>query len=151
MGVTWGLAWFGAGMLILLTSLLLTGSTGADVPYPVGFGALGFVAGVVFSAILSLVEQRRTFGEMSIARFAGWGALGGGLFATLFTGAVTLLDDPGFFQNILVLVPVFGGAGAACAAGTLAVARRGDDDPRLPGSPPDPELLSTHFLHERDI
>jgi hypothetical protein len=151
MGVTWGLAWFGAGMLILLTSLLLTGSTGADVPYPVGFGALGFLAGVIFSAVLSLVEGSRTFREMSMARFAGWGALGGGLFATLFVGAVTLLDDPGFFQNIVVLVPVFGAAGAACAAGALGVARRADDELALPAASPDPELLSAHPNEDRDV
>ena len=46
MGLTGAAAWFGAGMIILLGLLLLTGSTGADVPYPLGFGAFGFVAGV---------------------------------------------------------------------------------------------------------
>lgn len=42
MGLTWALAWFGAGLVIMLGVLLLTGSTGADVPYPLGFGMIGF-------------------------------------------------------------------------------------------------------------
>ena len=33
MGLTWAVAWFGAGMIMLLGLLLVTGSTGADVPY----------------------------------------------------------------------------------------------------------------------
>ena len=52
MGLTWAAAWFGAGMVMLLGLLLATGSTGADVPYPLGFGAFGFVAGVTFSGVL---------------------------------------------------------------------------------------------------
>ena len=54
MGLTWAVAWFGAGMIMLLGLLLVTGSTGADVPYPLGFGAFGFVAGVTFSGVLVL-------------------------------------------------------------------------------------------------
>ncbi len=57
MGLTWAAAWFGAGMLLLLGCLLVTGSTGADVPYPLGFGAFGFVAGVTFSGVLGLSED----------------------------------------------------------------------------------------------
>ena len=122
-GLTWAAAWFGAGMLMMLTSLLLTGSTGADVPYPVGFGALGFIAGVSFSGVLGLVEGRRRFDEMSLPRFAGWGAAGGLLLATVFVSIVSLVEGPAFFENLIVLGPVFGTAGSLCAAGSLALAR----------------------------
>lgn len=126
-GLTWGAAWFGAGMLMLLTSLLLTGSTGADVPYPLGFGALGFIAGVTFSGVLGLADGRRRFDQMSIPRFAGWGAAGGALLATVFVTLVSLVEGPAFFENLIVLAPVFAGAGAACAAGSLAIARKATD------------------------
>lgn len=126
MGLTWAVTWFGAGMVILLGFLLTTGSTGADVPYPIGFGALGFLGGVTFSVVLSTLERRRTFEEMSLLRFAGWGAVGGLLFSTLFVFAVTLLDDPGFISNLAVLGPVFAAAGAASSAGALALARKGE-------------------------
>ncbi|MCL7980502.1 MAG: hypothetical protein M8865_11440, partial [marine benthic group bacterium] len=61
LGLTWGLAWFGAGMALLL----VVGPDAADVPFPLGFGLLGFLAGVTFSGVLGLVEGRRSFDQMS--------------------------------------------------------------------------------------
>lgn len=131
MGLTWAVAWFGAGMAILLGSLILTGSTGADVPYPIGFGAIGFIGGVTFSGVLSLTEGRRRFDEMSLPRFAGWGAAGGFLLSLVFVTLVALVDDPSFLSNLVVLGPVFAAAGAGCAAGALALARRAEDQQLL--------------------
>jgi len=127
MGLTWGAAWFAAGMVMMLGFLLTTGSTGADVPYPLGFGALGFVAGVTFSGVLGVVGRHRRFDEMSLPRFAAWGAGGGFLFSVAFVVAVTLVDDPNFLSNLVVLGPVFAAAGAGCAAGALTLARRAED------------------------
>lgn len=127
MGLTWAAAWFGAGMIMMLGLLLVTGSTGADVPYPLGFGAFGFVAGVTFSGVLGLVEGRRRFDEMSLPRFAGWGAIGGFLLAAVFVSAVALVEDPAFFSNLVGLGAIFAVAGAGSAAGVLALARRVED------------------------
>jgi hypothetical protein len=127
MGLTWAAAWFGAGMIMMLGLLLITGSTGADVPYPLGFGAFGFVAGVSFSAILGLAEGRRRFDEMSLPRFAGWGAVGGFLLSAIFVSAVALAEDPAFLSNLVVLGPIFAVVGAGSAAGSLALARRAED------------------------
>lgn len=126
MGLTWAVVWFGAGMALLVALLVTTGSTGADVPYPLGFGAFGFVAGVAFSGILGVVERRRSFDEMSLGRFAAWGAAGGFLLSATFVVIMALVEDPAFLQNLLVLGPVFAGGGAASAAGALAVARRAE-------------------------
>jgi len=123
-GLTWAAAWFGAGMIMLLGLLLVTGSTGADVPYPLGFGAFGFVAGVTFSGVLSLVEGRRRFDQMSLPRFAAWGAVGGFLLSVIFVLAVALTQDAVFLRNLVFLGPIFGVAGAGSAAGSLALARR---------------------------
>ncbi|MEX2529180.1 MAG: hypothetical protein WD960_00270 [Gemmatimonadota bacterium] len=135
-GLTWAAAWFGAGMVMLLGLLMTTGSTGADVPYPLGFGALGFVAGVTFSVVLRLAEGRRRFDEMSLPRFAAWGGVGGLLFSAIFVGGVALAEGPSFLGNLVVLGPVFALAGAGSAAGSLALARRaeGDDLPAARGS-----------------
>ncbi|MDH3224161.1 MAG: hypothetical protein OEO23_10640 [Gemmatimonadota bacterium] len=127
MGLTWAAAWFGAGMIMMLGLLLLTGSTGADVPYPLGFGALGFVGGVAFSGVLGLIEGRRRFDQMSLPRFAGWGAAGGLLLSTVFVLTVTFFEDPTFWQNLVVLGPVFAAAGAGSAAGWLALARKAEE------------------------
>ncbi|MFC1639354.1 hypothetical protein ACFL3B_01165 [Gemmatimonadota bacterium] len=125
MGLTWGFTWFAAGMVMMLGSLLVTGSTGADVPYPLGFGALGFLAGVTFSGILVIGEGRRSFDQMSLPRFAAWGAMGGLLFSVIFVvAAAAIAEGAAFLQNLVFLGPLFAGIGAVSASGLLALARR---------------------------
>jgi hypothetical protein len=116
MGMTWAAAWFAAGMALLL----VVGPDAADVPFPLFFGLLGFLAGAAFSGILGVFAGRQRFDQMSLPRFAGWGALGGLLLA----GLVALAAGPG---ELLVLGPVFALAGAISAAGTLALARRAQE------------------------
>lgn len=114
LGLTWAVAWFGAGMILLL----IVGPDAADVPFPLGFGLLGFLAGAAFSGVLGLVEGRRRFDQLSLPRFAGWGAVGG----LLLSGVFVLAAGVGG-AAILVLAPVFALSSAASAAGSLALAR----------------------------
>jgi len=114
MGVTWGAAWAGAGMVLAV----VTGFK-ADAPFPLVFGVLGFFAGVTFSAFLALTEGRRRFDQMSLPRFAAWGAIGGLVFAALFAKAASL-----GWGDVLAIAPTFALASAVCASGSLAVARR---------------------------
>lgn len=114
MGVTWGAAWAGAGIVLAV----VTGFN-SDAPFPLVFGVFGFMAGVIFSGFLSLIEGRRRFDQMSLARLAGWGALGGVLLSTLFARAASL-----GWGDVVAVVPTFALACAACAAGSLALARR---------------------------
>jgi len=113
-GLTWAAAWFGAGMMLLL----VVGPNAADVPFPLFFGLLGFLAGATFSGILGILGGRRRFDQISLPRFAAWGALGG----LLLSGILVLIAGPP--GDIVVVVPVFALAGATSAAGTLALARR---------------------------
>jgi hypothetical protein len=121
LGLAWAAAWFGAGMVMMLGFLLVTGSTGADVPYPLGFGALGFLGGVLFSGVLGIAEGRRRFEQMSLPRFALWGGAGGLLLA------VILVPVAGLGGEAFLLGPLFALAGAGCASGSLALARLADD------------------------
>lgn len=121
-GVAWAIAWFSAGMLILL----IVGPDAADVPFPLGFGALGFLAGITFAVVLGLAEGRRSFEQMSLPRFALWGGVGGFLFSGFFVLAASLGG-----YAFLGLGTVFGLAGAACAAGSLALARRAEEPAAL--------------------
>lgn len=132
-GLSWAAAWFGAGMILLV----IVGPDAADVPFPLGFGLLGFLAGMTFSGILGLAEGRRTFQEMSLPRFALWGALGGFVFSALFVTATGL----GAWAY-LGLGGLFAASGAVCAAGSLALARRGDD----PGALEDPRPTDDRTL-----
>ena len=123
MGLSWGFAWFAAGMVLLF----IIGPDAADVPFPLGFGMFGFLAGTMFSGVLGLIEGRRRFDQMSLPRFAGWGAVGGFLLSAVFVSLVALAEDPAFLWNLTILGPVFATAGAGCAAGTLALARKAED------------------------
>jgi hypothetical protein len=124
MGLAWAMAWFAAGMILLL----IVGPDAADVPFPLGFGLLGFLAGATFSGVLGIVGGRRTFDQMSIPRFAGWGAGGGLLFAVIFVLAAGLGGSV-----LLVLGPVFALSSAASAAGSLALARKAEDQELIGG------------------
>ena len=120
MGLTWAAAWFGAGIMLLLVP-----GFDADVPFPILFALLGFGAGITFSGILGIIEGRRRFDQMSLARFTGWGAVGGLLLSAMFVLAVALGGEA-LWGELLVLGPVFALAGAVCAAGSLALARRAE-------------------------
>jgi len=114
MGLTWGVAWSAVGLIPKWVF-----GFNADAPFPIIFGVLGFVAGVTFSGLLALTAGRRRFDQMSLPRFAGWGAIGGVLLSALFAKAASLgLGD------VLVIVPTFAAASAVCASGSLALARR---------------------------
>jgi len=114
MGFIWGAAWAGAGFVLAV----VTGFK-ADAPFPLIFGVLGFVAGVIFSAFLALTEGRRRFDQMSLPRFAAWGATGGIVLSAVFAKAASL--DWG---DVLLIAPTFAVVCAVCASGSLAVARR---------------------------
>ena len=116
MGLLWGAAWGVAGMV---PRWLFGFNT--DVPLPLVFGVLGFIAGVTFAAVLVVTEGRRSLDQMSLPRFAGWGALGGFLLSALFTRVASL-----GWGDVLAIAPVFTVASAVCASATLALARRAE-------------------------
>jgi hypothetical protein len=113
-GFTWAAAWSAAG---LVPRWVL--GFNPDAPFPIIFGLLGFVAGVTFSGLVVLTAGRRKFDEISLPRFAGWGAMGGLLLSAAFAKAASL-----GWGDVLVVAPTFALASAICASASLAVARR---------------------------
>lgn len=114
MGFTWAAAWSVAGMV---PRWLFGFNT--DAPFPLIFGVLGFIAGVIFSGLLLLFERRRGFDQMTLSRFGGWGAVSGLLLSAFFARAASLGGG-----DVLVIAPTFAVACAVCASGSLALARR---------------------------
>jgi hypothetical protein len=114
MGGTWAAAWAAAGMVPRWVL-----GINADAPFPLIFGVLGFVAGVIFSGLLALTAGRRRFDQLALTRVAMWGGVGGLLLSALFSSAASL--DWG---DALVIAPTFALASAICASASLAVARR---------------------------
>ena len=80
---------------------------------------------------------RRKFDQISLPRFAGWGAMGGLLLSALFARAASL-----GWADVLAIAPTFALASAVCAAGSLAVARRAlrQELPDIPGDTAEAEL-----------
>jgi hypothetical protein len=115
-GFTWAVAWSAAGTVLAAATRFK-----ADAPFPLIFGVLGFIAGVIFSAFLALTDGRRRFDQMSLPRFAGWGAAGGLLLSAFFARAASLE-----WGDVIMIAPTFAVACAVCASGSLALARRAE-------------------------
>jgi len=113
-GVTWAAAWSAAGIVPRWVFGVET-----DAPLPLVFGLFGFVAGVIFAGLLAMTERRRTFDQMSLSRFAAWGATGGLLLSALFARAASLGR-----RDLLALATTLAVASAVCASASLALARR---------------------------
>lgn len=131
MGLTWGAAWFAAGILLARVPGFFS-----DLPFALVFAPLGFVTGVLFSGILVAIDGRRGFERMSLSRFAGWGAASGLLLSGIFVVAAALRGgNP--WGEFLLFGPALAMSSAACAAGSLALARRAERR-ELPGRPGGP-------------
>ena len=135
MGLTWAIAWAIAGVLIGVSSRLLpflpwdSFFAVFDAPLP-ALAIPGFFGGALFSVVLGIAARRRRFDELSVPRFALWGALGGVLL-TLFPFAliaVGLASTEGSRISNGQVIAAIGGPfillSAASAAGSLLLARR---------------------------
>jgi hypothetical protein len=133
-GLTWATGWALAGMLIGVASKLLPGLPWDwffevfDAPLP-ALAVPGFFGGVFFSMVLGIAGRRHRFRELSLPRFAAWGALGG-LLLILFPFALVAVglasregSDIGTWQILATIGAPFILLSAASAAGSLMLAR----------------------------
>jgi hypothetical protein len=137
MGLTWAAAWALFGVLIGVASIVLPGLPwGAffelfDAPLP-ALAVPGFVGGVLFAVVLGVAGRRRRFDELSLPRFAAWGALGGLLLGLVPAALITVgLGTLRAGLDLWPLTVMIGGPltllGTASAAGSLLLARRAQD------------------------
>jgi hypothetical protein len=120
MGLTWAAAGFGAGIVVARVS-----SFNPDLPFALLFAPLGFLAGIIFSGILVVIEGRRGIDRLSLSRFAGWGAVGGLLLSGIFVVGAAL-RGASMWGEFLLFGPALAMASAVGAAGSLALARRAE-------------------------
>jgi hypothetical protein len=120
MGLIWAAVWFVAGILLARVPGVFS-----DVPFAILFAPLGFLTGIIFSGILAGVEGRRASERPSLSRFAAWGAASGLLLSAIFVVGAALRGG-NWWSDLLLFGPPLAIASAACAAGSLALARRAE-------------------------
>jgi hypothetical protein len=120
MGLTWAAVWGPAGVLL---GMIVDPDGSMDEMW-VAVGAYpGFVAGVVFSAVLGIAAGRRRIDELSLARVGGWGALAGLLVGALpFAVGAATAELPHSRLGAVVIGSI-ALLSAVSAAGSLALAR----------------------------
>lgn len=130
-GLTWGITGFVAGMLIELIHNIWPNPLGSAVDiWPAALAYPGFLGGVAFAAVLGIAGRSRRFDELSLPRFAAWGAMGGLLVSLIPAAMVALgLATPNvpLWQITAALAVPFTLGGAIAASGSLALARLADD------------------------
>ncbi|HYW09174.1 MAG TPA: hypothetical protein VE913_19600 [Longimicrobium sp.] len=114
MGLTRAVVWAPVAVLIGI----VVDADGSMAEMWVMIGVLpGFIAGVVFAALLGIAE-RRGVDELSPGRAGAWGALAGVLVGVLpFT-----IGEPASALPLRLLASATVGLSAASAAGSLALA-----------------------------
>ena len=115
MGITWAVGW-AVVMFIIGTIIGIVDPDAIDPgeePWRLGavVGFVGFLSGAAFAAIFASAERRRKIQELSAARAAVWGALGGAVLPLL-----TSMNDSVLWNTMPL--------GAIFAASTVAIARR---------------------------
>jgi uncharacterized membrane protein YjfL (UPF0719 family) len=139
MGLTWAAAWAVAGALIGVASNLLPSLPWGfflevfDAPLP-ALAIPGFFGGALFSVVLGFAGRRRRLDELSLPRFAAWGALGGLLLSLLPVAlfAVGLASAEGSRHGLWAATAAISGPfillSALSAAGSLMLARKAGSD-----------------------
>lgn len=141
MGLTWALVWAPVAVLIGLA----VDPDGSMDEMWVAIGAIpGFLGGIVFSAVLAIAERRRRLDQLSLPRFAAWGAVAGLLVGSL----PFVIGDPTDEVPLWLLAGTVIGTitllSAASAAGSLALARRPGKQDGLDDGPRDEVLLTAN-------
>ena len=120
MGVTWAIVWAPIGLLI---GAIVDPDGTMDEPW-IMVGALpGFLAGVFFSIVLGIAAGRRRLDELSVRKFAGWGAVAGLLLGALPSIIGDYSDSIPRWLPFVVLGSITL-LTTASAAGSLVLARR---------------------------
>jgi len=125
MGLTWAAVWAVVGVIVMVVTTVLGLYPASEIIEGAAAGVIaGFVSGATFSTVLGITEGRRRFDEMSLPRFAAWGAVGSFLLALPL---LLLSWDPLALDGLFGIGGVVALMGAGSAAGSLALARRADD------------------------
>jgi hypothetical protein len=124
MGLVWAAGGFGVGGMIELLDNVLPGgldmASAVDM-WPQTLAIPGFLGGVVFGVVLGIAGARHRFDELSLPRFAAWGAVAG----LLLGGLAIMLGAP------LGVIAITALASTIAASGSLVLARFAERPDRI--------------------
>lgn len=146
MGLTWAVLWAPVGVLV---GLVVDPDGSMDEMWPAIGAYPGFLCGILFSGVLVALSRRRRLEDLSLGRFAAWGALAGAATGVLpfFIGDPT--SDAPVWLFGTVLVGSLAMMSAASAAGSLALVRRAERRALLAeGTPPAEAVLARRDGHK---
>jgi hypothetical protein len=131
MGLTWAVpAWLiGVGIEVIHNVWPSPLGSLVDI-WPAALAYPAFLGGLAFSAVLGIAGRRRSFDELSLPRFAAWGAAGG-LLVSLFPVTMGILGVGTWSAPLWQITAVLAGplmlGGAIAASASLALARRAEN------------------------
>jgi hypothetical protein len=137
-GVIWALAW--APVAVIVGTQIIDPDNSMDEMWFMVGALPGFLAGIVFSLLLSRLARSRTLSDLSIARTGMWGALAGAAIGVL----PFVLGDTGGRPWIALaagVIGTFASVSALSASGSLALAQRAERRELRSGNTP-PDILS---------
>jgi hypothetical protein len=123
MGLLWAVPWAIAAVVI---GMVVDPDDSMDEMWFLIGAYPGFLGGVLFSVVLSIAGRRRKLSELSVRRFGAWGAVAGLVVGVLPFMLGTPSADIDVARLATVVIGSFTVMSAASAAGSLALARRGE-------------------------
>lgn len=145
MGLTWAVLWAPVGVLV---GLVVDPDGSMDEMWPAIGAYPGFLCGIVFSGVLVAVARHRRLHELSLSRFAAWGAVAGAAAGVL----PFLIGEPAGTTPVWLLgsvvVASFAVMSGASAAASLALARRAERRALLDAGQPPAAGIRTHASRE---
>jgi drug/metabolite transporter (DMT)-like permease len=126
MGITWAVAWALLGLGIELVHNIWPNPVGTLVDiWPAALALPAFFGGLAFSAVLGIAGRRRRFDQLSLPRFATWGALGGVLLGLI--PGVLVAAGSGSVAEAAAVVGAVTLLTTISASGSLLLARMAED------------------------
>lgn len=123
MGLLWAVPW---AIVAVLIGMVVDPDDSMDEMWFLIGAYPGFLGGVLFSIVLSIAERRRNLSELSARRFGAWGAVAGLIVGVLPFLLGTPAADIDVARLAAVVIGSFTVMSAGSAAGSLALARRGE-------------------------
>ena len=137
MGLLWAVPW---AVVAVLIGMVVDPDGSMDEMWFLIGAYPGFLGGVLFSVVLAVAERRRNLSELSVRRFGAWGAVAGLVIGVLPFMLGTPSGDIDVARLATAVIGSFTLMSAASAAGSLALARRGEARERLDAGADDARL-----------